>query len=134
MRPGDNLFSSSRLAIDPDDGSIKWHFQTTPHDGWDFDGRITSYNVCYTKLLRFGCCEAGLEIAALPADRLLSIGRIVRDIAARPDRRRLRSQRFLRLELVQDPGGVHGLARGVEAVLRRAVYLVQGEARKHDRP
>ena len=38
LRPGDNLFSSSRLAIDPDDGSIKWHFQTTPHDGWDYDG------------------------------------------------------------------------------------------------
>ncbi|SFM63361.1 PQQ-dependent methanol/ethanol family dehydrogenase [Marinobacter zhejiangensis] len=38
LRPGDNLFSSSRLAIDPNDGSIKWHFQTTPHDGWDYDG------------------------------------------------------------------------------------------------
>lgn len=38
MRPGDNLFSSSRLAIDPDDGKIVWHFQTTPHDGWDYDG------------------------------------------------------------------------------------------------
>ncbi|MCE8017998.1 PQQ-dependent methanol/ethanol family dehydrogenase [Halomonas sp. MCCC 1A17488] len=38
LRPGDNLFSSSRLAIDPNDGSIKWHFQTTPNDGWDYDG------------------------------------------------------------------------------------------------
>jgi alcohol dehydrogenase (cytochrome c) len=38
LRPGDNLYSSSTLAIDPDDGEIKWHFQTTPHDGWDFDG------------------------------------------------------------------------------------------------
>jgi len=38
MRPGDNLFSSSRLAIDPDTGKIVWHFQTTPHDGWDYDG------------------------------------------------------------------------------------------------
>ncbi len=38
LRPGDNLFSSSRLAIDPDTGKIVWHFQTTPHDGWDFDG------------------------------------------------------------------------------------------------
>ena len=37
-RPGDNLFSSSTLAIDPDTGVIKWHYQTTPHDGWDFDG------------------------------------------------------------------------------------------------
>lgn len=38
LRPGDNLYSSSRLAIDPDNGKIVWHFQTTPHDGWDFDG------------------------------------------------------------------------------------------------
>ena len=38
LRPGDNLYSSSRLALNPDDGSIQWHFQTTPHDGWDFDG------------------------------------------------------------------------------------------------
>ena len=38
MRPGDNLYSSSRLAIDPDTGKIVWHFQTTPNDGWDYDG------------------------------------------------------------------------------------------------
>lgn len=38
LRPGDNLFSSSRLGIDPDTGKIAWHFQTTPHDGWDYDG------------------------------------------------------------------------------------------------
>jgi alcohol dehydrogenase (cytochrome c) len=38
LRPGDNLFSSSTLAIDPTDGKIVWHYQTTPHDGWDYDG------------------------------------------------------------------------------------------------
>ncbi|MCE1242515.1 PQQ-dependent methanol/ethanol family dehydrogenase [Oryzomicrobium sp.] len=38
LRPGDNLFSSSTLAIDPDSGKIVWHYQNTPHDGWDFDG------------------------------------------------------------------------------------------------
>jgi len=38
LRPGDNLYSASTLAIDPDTGVIKWHYQTTPHDGWDFDG------------------------------------------------------------------------------------------------
>lgn len=38
LRPGDNLYSASRLGIDPDTGKIVWHFQTTPHDGWDFDG------------------------------------------------------------------------------------------------
>ncbi|KMS56723.1 MULTISPECIES: methanol/ethanol family PQQ-dependent dehydrogenase [Sphingobium] len=38
LRPGDNLYTASTLAIDPETGVIKWHYQTTPHDGWDFDG------------------------------------------------------------------------------------------------
>lgn len=38
MRPGDNLFSTSTVAIDPDTGKIKWHYQFTPNDGWDYDG------------------------------------------------------------------------------------------------
>jgi alcohol dehydrogenase (cytochrome c) len=38
LRPGDNLYSSSTVAIDPANGKIVWHYQTTPHDGWDFDG------------------------------------------------------------------------------------------------
>lgn len=38
LRPGDNLYSASRLALDPDTGKIVWHYQTTPNDGWDFDG------------------------------------------------------------------------------------------------
>ncbi|WP_193315036.1 PQQ-dependent dehydrogenase, methanol/ethanol family, partial [Poseidonibacter ostreae] len=37
-RPGDNLYSASRVAINPDTGKIVWHFQTTPNDGWDYDG------------------------------------------------------------------------------------------------
>ncbi|MCG8441042.1 MAG: PQQ-dependent dehydrogenase, methanol/ethanol family, partial [Caulobacterales bacterium] len=34
---GDNLFLSSIVALDPDDGSYVWHYQTTPGDTWDFD-------------------------------------------------------------------------------------------------
>jgi quinohemoprotein ethanol dehydrogenase len=33
---GDNLYLSSILALDPADGRIVWHFQTTPGDNWDF--------------------------------------------------------------------------------------------------
>jgi alcohol dehydrogenase (cytochrome c) len=35
---GDNLYAASRLGIDPDTGEIKFHYQTTPREGWDFDG------------------------------------------------------------------------------------------------
>lgn len=38
MRPGDNLYSTSALAIDPDTGKIVWHYQFTPNDAWDYDG------------------------------------------------------------------------------------------------
>ncbi len=33
---GDNLYLSSILALDPDDGRLVWHYQTTPGDTWDF--------------------------------------------------------------------------------------------------
>ena len=38
LRPGDNLYSCSTVAIDVTTGQIVWHFQNTPNDGWDFDG------------------------------------------------------------------------------------------------
>jgi len=38
LRPGDNKWTASRIALDPETGEIAWGFQTTPHDGWDFDG------------------------------------------------------------------------------------------------
>ena len=37
-RPGDNLYSTSTLAIDADKGKIVWSYQSTPNDSWDFDG------------------------------------------------------------------------------------------------
>jgi alcohol dehydrogenase (cytochrome c) len=37
FRPGDNLYSVSTLALDADTGAIKWYFQETPNDQWDFD-------------------------------------------------------------------------------------------------
>jgi alcohol dehydrogenase (cytochrome c) len=38
LRPGDNLFAASTVAINPDTGKIVWHYQSTPNEGWDFDG------------------------------------------------------------------------------------------------
>ena len=37
MRKGDNLYSDSLIALDPDTGAKKWHFQYTPHDVNDWD-------------------------------------------------------------------------------------------------
>jgi len=36
-RPGDNKWTASILARDPDTGELVWAFQVTPHDMWDYD-------------------------------------------------------------------------------------------------
>jgi alcohol dehydrogenase (cytochrome c) len=36
-RPGDNLYTDSVVALDPQTGKLKWYFQFTPHDVHDFD-------------------------------------------------------------------------------------------------
>jgi alcohol dehydrogenase (cytochrome c) len=38
LRKGDNLYAASRVGMDPATGEIKWHYQTTPWEGWDYDG------------------------------------------------------------------------------------------------
>lgn len=38
QRPGDNKYSMTLFARDPDTGMAKWLYQMTPHDEWDYDG------------------------------------------------------------------------------------------------
>ena len=40
-RPGDDLYTSSVLAIDPSTGKLKWYYQFTPHDLYDYDANET---------------------------------------------------------------------------------------------
>ncbi len=37
VRPGDNLYSDSAIALDADTGKLKWHYQFVPHDTHDWD-------------------------------------------------------------------------------------------------
>jgi alcohol dehydrogenase (cytochrome c) len=37
QRPGDNLYSDSVVALNPDTGELAWHFQFTPNDDYDYD-------------------------------------------------------------------------------------------------
>ncbi|WP_428312757.1 PQQ-dependent methanol/ethanol family dehydrogenase [Hydrocarboniphaga sp.] len=61
-RPGDNLYSSSTLAIKADTGKIAWSYQSTPHDSWDFDG--------VNELIPFDYQKNGKTVkAAAKADR-----------------------------------------------------------------
>jgi len=38
QRPGDNKWSMSLWARNPQTGEVKWVYQMTPHDAWDYDG------------------------------------------------------------------------------------------------
>jgi alcohol dehydrogenase (cytochrome c) len=40
-RPGDDLYTACVLAIDPNTGKMKWYFQFTPHDLYDYDANET---------------------------------------------------------------------------------------------
>lgn len=61
-RLGDNLYSDSVLALDPDTGEMKWYFQFTPHDLWDFDGNTHLFMVDYEH-------EGGMVKALVQANR-----------------------------------------------------------------
>jgi PQQ-dependent dehydrogenase (methanol/ethanol family) len=37
VRPGDNLYTASIVAVDLETGRLKWYFQELPHDVWDLD-------------------------------------------------------------------------------------------------
>jgi alcohol dehydrogenase (cytochrome c) len=37
QRPGDNLYTDSVVALDVDTGKLRWHYQFTPHDAYDYD-------------------------------------------------------------------------------------------------
>ncbi len=37
IRPGDNLYTNSVIALDASTGKLKWHYQFSPHDTYDYD-------------------------------------------------------------------------------------------------
>ena len=41
VRPGDDLYTDCVVALDADTGKLKWHFQFTPHDLYDYDANET---------------------------------------------------------------------------------------------
>lgn len=44
-RHGDNLYTASIVALDPDTGKLKWHYQEIPQDVWDYDAAFELYLV-----------------------------------------------------------------------------------------
>jgi quinohemoprotein ethanol dehydrogenase len=61
VRPGDNLFTASIVAIDLDTGEYRWHFQEVHHDIWDYDAPnpIILFEAEYDGVMRKGMVQAG---------------------------------------------------------------------------
>ncbi len=61
IRPGDNLFSVSIVAIDARTGKYRWHFQEVHHDLWDYDAPnpVILFDAPYHGTVRKALAEAG---------------------------------------------------------------------------
>lgn len=61
VRAGDNLFSSSILAIEVTTGKYRWHFQEVHHDLWDYDASnpVVLFNLEIDGVMRQAAAHAG---------------------------------------------------------------------------
>jgi len=61
VRPGDNLFSASIVAVDVMTGEYRWHFQEVHHDLWDYDAPnpVVLFDLEYDGVVRKGLAQAG---------------------------------------------------------------------------
>jgi quinohemoprotein ethanol dehydrogenase len=61
VRPGDNLFTASIVAIDVRTGEYRWHFQEVHHDIWDYDAPnpVVLFEAEYNGVMRKGLAQAG---------------------------------------------------------------------------
>jgi quinohemoprotein ethanol dehydrogenase len=61
VRPGDNLFAASIVALDYKTGQYKWHFQEVHHDIWDYDAPspVVLFDQMYNGQLRKGLSQPG---------------------------------------------------------------------------
>ncbi len=57
QRPGDNKWSMTIWARNPDNGEVKWVYQMTPHDEWDYDG--------VNEMVLFDATIGGKQVKAL---------------------------------------------------------------------
>ncbi|HTQ98889.1 MAG TPA: PQQ-binding-like beta-propeller repeat protein, partial [Candidatus Acidoferrum sp.] len=72
VRPGDNLFTASIVALDIKTGKYKWHFQEVHHDIWDYDAPnpIILFDAKYNGVMRKGLAQAGKTGFVYILDRL----------------------------------------------------------------
>jgi len=75
VRPGDNLFTASIVALDVNTGEYRWHFQEVHHDIWDYDAPnpIILFEAEYNGVMRKGLAQAGKTGWVYILDRLTGV-------------------------------------------------------------
>jgi alcohol dehydrogenase (cytochrome c) len=60
VRPGDNLYSSSIVALDARTGAYRWHYQQVHHDLWDYDSpsAVVLFDITLDGRMRKGLAQA----------------------------------------------------------------------------
>jgi hypothetical protein len=76
-RGGDNLYTDSILAVNPANGSLKWHYRFTPHDVSERDATeppvlVNAAYLCKPRKLLLHCGPERIHLCAGPGD-----GRVV---------------------------------------------------------
>lgn len=89
VRPGNNLFSDSIVAVDAKTGKLRWYFQEVHHDLWDYDAPnpIILFNAKYHGKLRKGLVEVGKTGWAYILDRVTGkplVGIVERPVPQEP--------------------------------------------------
>ena len=89
IRPGDNLFSVSIVAIDAYTGEYRWHFQQVRHDIWDYDSPnpVVLFDAEYNGEMRKGLVQVGKTGWAYILDRITGeplIGMEYREVMQEP--------------------------------------------------
>jgi alcohol dehydrogenase (cytochrome c) len=74
LRPGDNLYTDSVIALDADTGKLKWYVQQNPHDthDWDTSAAPTLFDQEGRKFLAVGSKDARLYIYDRDSHALLA--------------------------------------------------------------
>ena len=101
IRPGDNLFSVSMVAVEAKTGKYRWHFQQVHHDIWDYDSPnpVMLFDVMLNGRLRKAAAEASKTGWVYVLDRITGkplVGIDEKPVVQEPRQRTAATQPFPR--------------------------------------
>jgi quinohemoprotein ethanol dehydrogenase len=130
-RPGDNLFTSSILAIDAKTGKYRWHYQEVHHDIWDYDAPSPDvlFDVSVGGRMRHAIAQAGKTGWVYILDRQTGkplIGIDERAVPQAPSQATAATQPYPRGDAFVDHSVTPGAFRNFAKTLPKGTKYVNG--------